>query len=164
MAAVIQVSVSNGAGETPTDGVGGIDFISADNATNSIGNRQTYPITVGTNSYEKWIRLKIATPAQNYTRNFLIWGDGDVTTSTTLMFTANYVTYATPTASTSAVADTDFTGYTAGTYAATWDAATYWATNTGSYTRYAVFQLQVGSDRAAGDWQQETISYSYEEA
>ena len=164
MVATIQVSVQTGAAAgSATDGVTGVDFISADNATNTLPNRQNFPITVGTNSYEKWVRLKIATPGSNYTNNFKIWGDGAVSTSTTLNFTTAYVTYQQATNTVSTIANVNFDGFTAGNKA-TWDTTTYWQTNTGSYTKYSVFQLSVLNDREPGNWEQETISYSYDEA
>jgi len=161
MVAVLQVSVSYGAGPTNSDGVSGIDLISADNATNSPANRSTYPITVGTNSYEKWVRLKIQTAPDNYVRSFKVWGDGGVMTSTTLYFTGAYATYSEGTTATSAIANADFTSYTAGA-PATWDDAEYSLTD--SYTAYTVWQLAVGSDANPGNWTQETINYSYQEA
>lgn len=163
MAATIQVAVSVGAGPTVTDGVAGIDLISADNSTNTLGNRQANPITVGTNSYEKWVSLKVATPPANYVTNFKIWGDGGVDTSTTLRFTTGYVTYQQGTTALSTIANTTFVNFTANNKA-TWDTTTYWATNTGSYTKYTVFQLQVDATAGPGNWTQETISYSYDEA
>jgi hypothetical protein len=138
----------------------GIDLISADNATNTLANRQAYPITVGTRSYEKWIKLYVDTAPANGVTNFLIWGDGAVSTSTTLYFTGNYVTGVTPTSVTSTVANANFTTYTSSNKA-TWDTASYSAT--GSVTKYAVFQLAVNADANPGNWGQETISYSYDE-
>lgn len=161
MAATLQLAVSYGAGPTVADNVTGVDFISADNATNTLSNRQAYPITVGTNSYEKWVRLKIVTAPANYVQSFKIWGDGAVDQSTTLMFTANWVTYQQGTTAASTIANTTFTAFTAATKA-NWDYASYSATN--AYTRYAVFQLQVHSSAGPGNWTQETISYSYDEA
>lgn len=164
MAAVVQVSVQTGASAgSATDNVSGIDLISADNATNTLANRQNYPITVGTNSYEKWVRLKIASGVSNYVENFKIWGDGAVDSSTTLAFTAGYVTYQQGTTATSTIAATSFATKTAGTKA-DWDTTTYGTAAIPAYTKYAVFQLQVGADAAAGNWTQETIYYSYEEA
>lgn len=164
MVATLQVSVQTGAAAgSATDGVSGIDFVSADNATNTLVNRQNNPVTVGTNSYEKWVRLKVATPAANYVTNFKIWGDGAVDSTTTLAFTAGYVTYQQGTSIASTIANANFVTYTAGNKA-TWDTTTYWQTNTGSYTKYAVFQLQVGATANPGNWTQETISYSYDEA
>lgn len=161
MAASLSVRVYTGASAgTESGAVTGIDFISADNATNSLGNRTSFPITVGTNSYEKWIKLKVDTAPANGVTNFKIWGDGAVQTSTTLNFTAGYVTGATPTTGASSVANTTFTNFTSNNKA-TWDSASYTATN--ATTKYAVFQLVVAADAAAGNWTQETISYSYDE-
>ena len=59
MAAALSLRVYTGAtAATESAAVTGIDFISADNATNSSGNRSSNPVTVGTNSFEKHLRLK----------------------------------------------------------------------------------------------------------
>ncbi len=161
MVASLSLRVYTAAGAvTESSAQTGADLISADNATNSLGNRTTNPVTVGTNSYEKWLKLKIDTAPANGVTNFKLWGDGTVQTSTTLMFTAAYSTGATPTNAASSVANTTFTNFTSGNKA-TWDAATYSATN--ATTKYAVFQLQVASDAAPGNWTQETVNYSYDE-
>lgn len=162
MAALLQLSVQTGAGAgSATEPVTGIDLISADNATNTLANRQANPITVGTNSYEKWIRLKIISAPQNYVQNFSVWGDGAVDQSTSLMFTGAYVTYQQGTTAASTIANRTFTQYTAAAKAQ-WDATSY--SQTGSYTKYIVFQLQVGATAGPGNWTQETINYSYDEA
>lgn len=161
MAATLVLSVSTGSTPDVTDSVTGIDLISADNSTNSLANRQANPITVGTNSYEKWARLKITATPANYVQSFKVWFNDTVDTSTTLNFTGAYVTYQEGTAATSTIADTDATGYTSG-LKATWDADSY--TNTNDYTQYLVMQLQVGSDASPGNWTQQTVNYSYDEA
>ena len=158
-ALTLRVYTSTSAG-TESSSVAGIDFESADNATNSLANRQANPITVGTNSYEKWLKLKIDTAPANAVTNFKVWGDGAVQTSTTLNFTGAYVTGTTPTTGASTVANAAFTTYTSGNKA-TWDSASYSATN--ATTKYAVFQLVVDSTCGPGNWTQETISYSYDE-
>jgi hypothetical protein len=161
MAAGLTIRVYTGASAgTQSAAVTGIDFVSADNATNTLANRQANPISVGTASYEKWMKLYVDTAPANAVTNFKIWGDGAVQTSTVLYFTAAYVTGTTPVATTSTVANTAFTGYTAGNKA-TWDATSY--TATGSMTKFTVFQLSVGADCGPGNWTQETISYSYDE-
>jgi hypothetical protein len=161
MAATVSVRVNTSTNAATESGaVTGIDFISADNATNNLTNRQTYPITVGTVSYEKWLTLKIDAKPANNISNIQIWGDGGVTTSTSLYFTGNYATGVTPVNTTSSIADVSFTNYTAGSKA-TWDAGPY--TNTNDVTNFAVFQLRVDSDAGPGNWEQETISYSYDE-
>jgi hypothetical protein len=139
--------------------VTGIDLISADNATNSLANRQANPITVGTNSFEKYTYLKIDTPPANAVTNFKIWGDGTVATSTALYW-GTTDTYATPTNTTSSVATTNFTGVTSSAKG-TWDTASYSATN--ATTDYSVFQLVVSAGASPGNWPTETVSYSYDE-
>ena len=161
MVAALSVRVYTGAtAATQSAAVTGIDFISADNATNSLANRQANPITVGSKSYEKWLKLYIDTPPANGVTNFQIWGDGAVMTSTTLYFTGQYITGTTPVVTTSTVAATAFTAYTAGNKAA-WDTVSY--SVTGSVTKYAVFQLAVDATANPGNWTQETLSYSYDE-
>jgi hypothetical protein len=161
MAATLVLSVSTGSTPTVTDSVTGIDLISADNATNSLANRQAYPITVGNNSYEKWIRLKITATPANYVQSFKVWFNETVDTSTTLYFTGAYVTYQEGTTATSTIADDDATDWTS-TAKATWDNDSY--TNTNDYTKYLVMQLEVGSDASPGNWTQQTVNYSYDEA
>ena len=160
MAASLSLRVYTSTGPTESSAVTGADLISADNATNSLANRQANPITVGTNSYEKWLGLKIDTAPANAVTNFLVWGDGAVMTSTTLKFTAAYVTYQQGTTASSTIANTTFTNFTSGNKA-TWDSASYSATN--ATTKRVVFQLQVDSTAAAGNWTQETVNYSYDE-
>lgn len=161
MAATLTLRVYTGsAAGTESSSVTGIDFESADNATNSLANRQANPITVGTNSYEKWLKLKVDAAPANAVTNFKIWGDGAVQTSTTLTFTGAYVTGTTPVTTASTIANANFTTYTSGNKA-TWDSASYSATN--ATTKYSVFQLQVDATCGPGNWTQETISYSYDE-
>jgi hypothetical protein len=160
MAASLSLRVYTSSGPTESAVVTGADLISADNATNSLANRQANPITVGNNSYEKWLKLKVDTAPANAVTNFKIWGDGAVMTSTTLKFTAAYVTYQQGTTAASTIANTTFVNFTSGNKA-TWDSASYSATN--ATTKFVVFQLVVDSTAGAGNWTQETVNYSYDE-
>lgn len=160
MAASLSLRVYTSSGPTESGAVTGIDLESADNATNTLANRQANPITVGTRSYEKWLKLKLDTAPANGVTNFKIWGDGAVMTSTTLFFTGNYITYQQGTTAVSTIATTTFNGFTSSNKA-TWDATSYSATN--ATTRFVVFQLDVVATAAPGNWTQETISYSYDE-
>jgi hypothetical protein len=161
MAATLTFRVYTGsAAGTESAAVTGIDYISADNATNTLGNRQTNPIAVGGQSYEKWMKMKVDTAPANSVSNFEVWGDGTVMTSTTLMWTGNYTTGTTPTNAASTIANTTFTNFTAGNKM-TWDAASYSATN--ATTQYLVSQLQVAASAGPGNWTQETISVSWTE-
>jgi hypothetical protein len=162
MAATLTFRVYTGsAAGTESASVTGIDLESADNATNTLGNRQTNPITVGTNSYEKWLKMKVDNAPANSVSNFKLWGDGTVQTSTTLMVTGNYTTGTTPVTTVSTVANTTFVNFTTGNKM-TWDAGSYSATN--ATTKYAVFQLQVDATCGPGNWTQETVSVSFDEA
>ena len=84
-------------------------------------------------------------------------------TSTTLSFTGAYVTYQLGTTATSTIANANATTFTAGNKAV-WDNAPYTAANTGSYTKYLVLQLAVGATAGPGNWTQQTVNYSYDEA
>ena len=162
MAAVLTVRVYTGAtAGTESAAVTGIDLLGdADNATNTLANRQAHPIDAGSQSYEKWLKLKIDTPPANGVTTFQVWGDGAVQTSTTLFWTGAYVTGVTPTSGVSAKAATSFATYTSGNKGS-WDTNSYSATN--ATTQFAIFQLAVDATCGPGNWGQETINYSYSE-
>lgn len=160
MAAAVSIRVYTGTNAaTQSSSVTGIDFISADNATNSLGNRQSNPITAGNNSYEKWLKAYVDTAPDNAVTNFLFWTDGTVDSNTTLYVGATD-TGATPTASNSTVATTSATTYTSGSKL-TWDSASYTAQD--DTTDYLVLQLRTTGSASAGNWTQETLNYSYDE-
>jgi hypothetical protein len=160
MAAVLSLRVRTGApAGTESSAVTGIDLISADNATNSLANRQANPITVGTRSFEKWTYLKVDTAPANAVANFKIWGDGGVAANTTLYW-GTTATYATPVNTSSSVATTNFNTVTSGAKG-TWHAGSLSALN--AVTNYSVFQLDVQSGASPGNWPTETVSYSYDE-
>lgn len=163
MAATLQLAVSYGAGPTVADNVPGIDLESADNYFNTLSNRQANPITVGNRSYEKWIRLKITATPSNYVVNHKVWFNSTMDTSTTLYFTGQVVGYQQGTTAASTIATLVATTYTQGNKS-TWDTTTYWSTNLNSYTKYLVLQLAVGADAGPGNWTQQTVNYSYDEA
>jgi uncharacterized Rossmann fold enzyme len=161
VAATVSLRVYSGSNAaTESSAVTGADLISADNATNSLANRQANPVTVGTRSYEKWLKLKVDAAPANGITNVQMWGDGNIMTSTALWFTGGFVTGATPTNAASSVANADFVGFTAGNKAV-WDSASLTATNATS--KYAVFQLEVDATAGPGNWTQETVNYSYDE-
>ena len=162
MAATLVLRVSTGS--TPDVAtVTGIDLISADNSTNSLANRQANPITVGTNSYEKWVRLMITATPANYVQSFKVWFNSTVDTSTTLYFTGGFVTYQQGTTETSTIANAVSTAWTSSTKA-DWDLAQYTAGQLNAYTKYLVMQLAVGATAGPGNWTQQTVNYSYQEA
>jgi hypothetical protein len=161
MAATLTVRVNTGTSAgTQSDAVTGIDFISADNATNSLVNRQAYPIAAGgAPSYEKWLTLRVDVAPDNGVTNFEVWGDGAVDANTTL-YAGVTGTAATPVNTTSSVATADFTDYTTGSRL-TWDAASL--TTVGDVTDFLVLQLVASASAEPGNWTQETIYYSYTE-
>jgi hypothetical protein len=138
----------------------GIDLISADNSLNSIGNRASYPITAGTNSYEKWLKARVDAAPDNYVKNFALYGDGAVQAETTL-YVGKTADAATPAASVSSIATNDWASYVASAKF-DWHAASI--ASIGDLTDFAVFQLATTASAAAGNWQQETINYSFDEA
>jgi len=161
MAATVSIRVNTGASAgNESSTVTGIDLISADNATNSLANRQANPITAGNSSYEKWLTAKVDAAPDNYVENFEVWGDGTVQATTTL-FLGVIATGAAPTSGDSSVATNDYTTYTSGNKFA-WHATQLTATN--SVTDFLVLQLDVGAGADAGNWTQETLNYSYDEA
>jgi hypothetical protein len=85
--------------------------------------------------------------------------------SSTTLYVGKTATGVTPTSADSTVATNAWTTYQAtGKFA--WHATKHATNMTGvaSTTDFAVFQLDVDSDAAAGNWTQETINYSYDEA
>ena len=78
----VNLTCNSGAGETETDITGaGIDFITADNCTNTSGNRTTNPITIPSSgfaySYDKWLKFELGTTEPDtQVTNFQFWGGG----------------------------------------------------------------------------------------
>lgn len=161
MAATVSIRVNYGADAgTESNTVTGVDLISADNATNSEANRAANPITAGNKSYEKWLTAHVDAAPDNYVDTFEVWGDGTVQSSTSL-YIGKTDTGVTPTSADSSIATNDFTGYTSGNKF-DWHATDL--TGVGSVSEFLVMQLDVDADAAAGNWTQETINYSYNEA
>lgn len=161
MAATVTIRVNTGTDAgTESEAVTGIDLISADNATNTLDNRTANPITAGNSSFEKWLTAVVDAAPDNYVDTFEAWGDGTVQASTAL-YVGVTATGVTPTSADSTVATNAWTSYTSGAKFA-WHATDL--TGVGSTTDFLVFQLDVDADAAAGNWTQETLNYSYNEA
>jgi hypothetical protein len=77
------------------------------------------------------------------------------------LFVGKTATGVTPTSADSTVATNSWVNYTS-TSKFAWHATNM--TGVGSTSDFAVFQLDVDSDAAAGNWTQETLNYSYDEA
>ena len=168
MAATISLRVYTGTdAATESAAVTGVDFISADNAVNSSGNRTSNPISVGTNSFEKHIRAKVDVAPANGVGNFKFWTDGSGMANVGLRAKLSVGTGgATPgTGDTTPTATTmtgDVSAYTLTAAAkGTWDANTY--DTVGEVTEALLLQVQPTGAAAAGNWTQETFNYSYDE-
>lgn len=160
MAATVSIRVNTGTNAgTQSAAVTGIDFISADNATNSLANRTTYPVVADDRSFEKWLTARIDAAPDNQCDNWQFWTDGAVQSNTTL-YAGVTATGATPTDSNSTVATTDATTYTSGSKLS-WDTSAL--TSIGHVTEFLVLQLDAGASATAGNWGQEVLNYSYDE-
>jgi len=164
MAATVTLHVFTGTNAgTESGAVTGIDFISADNATNSLANRTTYPITIPTSgtaySFEKWLKLRIGAGLANQISNVKFWTDGSFQANTGVKY-GTTATGATPVQTASTKATTDAATATSGAKA-TWDGGTY--NTTGLINNYLVLQLNVTDAATQGNWTQETFYYSYDE-
>lgn len=143
----------------------GIDLESADNSTNSIGNRQANPITVPSGatsafSYEKWLLLRVDVAPANAVTNFKAWcaGAASVGTGVTLAGEAAVTSYTTPVSTSRATAAVLPTSSGS---ALVWDSGSY--STIGNTTKYLVLQLVVLSTAGPGNISQQTVSYSYDE-
>lgn len=160
MAATVSIRVCTGAScGTTSNTVTGIDLMSADGATNSAANRAAHPITVNTRSYDKWLIFYVDGAPDNAVDNLQFYGDGTFDSSTHFYVGKTSVA-GTPTSGDSPVATNDMTNYTSGARLA-WHATNM--TGVGSLSDYLVLQLDVDADAAAGNWTQETLTYTYDE-
>ena len=168
MAAVVDVRVytsTNAATESGTQT--GTSFLSIDSAATDSGTRQSNPVTAGTASFEKHLRLKITTAPAVSVGNIKWWTDGSGQANVNLRAKEAVGTGgATPgtgdtTPSASAMSG-DIDGYTRTSGAkGTWDSGSYSALN--NVTKALLLQLQPQAAASPGAWTQETINYSYDE-
>lgn len=168
MPATISLRVYTGASAaTESAAQTGISFMSIDSAATDTTTRANNPVAAGTNSFVKFLRLKLDVAPSNAVTNFLWWTDGAGQANVALRAKEAVGTGgATPgtggvtPAATALTADID--AYTRVTGAkGTWDAASYSTLN--NVTKGLQLQLQPAAGAAAGPWTQETINYSYDE-
>lgn len=168
MAASLSVRVQTGASAgVQSAAVSGIDFISADNATNTLANRAANPISIpgsGSNySYEKYLKLAVDVAPANAVTNFKIWsaqgGVGGGGTGLTINAAGAVASYAQGVNTASAIATAALP--TSQGSAVVWDSSSY--STLGNVTKYAVLQLKVDSTASAGNITQAVLSYSYDE-
>lgn len=171
MVATLGLFVYSGTNAATESGaaVTGISFFgtTATTASNTaLADRQADPITVGSNSASKSLRLKITAVPANAVTNFKFWTDGAGTANVGLRGKVVGTGGATPgtggeTPTTSAITgSTDAYTWTSGS-PLTWDSASYSAS--GNVTKSLVLQLQPTASATAGNWPTETLSYSYDE-
>jgi len=161
MAATVEWHVFTGSPLADDGAMGaGQDLCSTDNDAYSSANRTANPIIVGDYSYEKWMALKVTVAPDNWISSFKLWGNADIALNTTLRV-GSTATGAAPVDTASTVATNDFYGFTSlAKY--TWDSDVYTLLN--AFTKYLVWQLQVGALATPGDWGPYTVYYEYTEA
>lgn len=167
MVATLSLRVCTGStATTVSDPVSGLAFLSTDSPSSDFTTRMTYPVVVGTSSYEKHLRLKVDAPPNVSVSNFRFWTDGSPAPNVALKFRsvgtggASAAGDATPVAT--AMTGGDAYAYTASSPYTGWDTNSYSATN--SYTRALVLQLQPSVSATPGTWPQEVLYLSYDES
>ena len=161
-------SGTNGATESAS-AVTGISFFGTTATAadvNTLAARQADPITVGSNSVDKQVRLKITVAPANGVTNFKFWTDGAGQANVGLRAKVIGTGGATPgsggstPATTALASDADAYTYTSGAKL-TWDSASY--ATVGNVTKALQLQLQPTASATPGNWTQETLNYSYDE-
>lgn len=153
MAATVRINEANGAGQTVTSGITNSNYGSNDSANLTAA---TYPITAGSNSYEKWQKLEVtAMGGSSKVKDIKVWYTGTLAGSDALKTnarTSSYggaATYATPVAATSSVATQTMPSSAPANNLGIGGSLTGELTSTGS-TDYLVHQLQVDNATTAG--------------
>jgi hypothetical protein len=164
-AATVEISETNGAGATVTDGIGDTDMGSTDAANlDPVAN----PVTAGNNTYEKWQRFHVsAMGGSSAINNLQVWRTsalGGAATHKTNARTTSYggaASYATPVATTSSVAtQTMPTSDPAAANLGIGGSLSGSRTTTG-YSDYLVHQIQTNAADTAGSTS--TLNYQYDE-
>lgn len=168
MPATLSLRVYTGANAaTESAAQTGISFLSVDNAANDGTTRANNPVAAGTNSFVKFLRLRLDVAPANAVTNFLWWTDGTGQANVALRAKEQVGTGGaspgtggvTPSAT---ALTTDIDAYTRTSGAkGTWDTASY--STVGHVTKGLQLQLQPAAGAAAGPWTQETINYQYDE-
>lgn len=165
MAATVQISESNGSGETVHDNVANLNMGSTD-AYELVA--ATYPITAGNNAYEKYIRVKLSNlSGSDHIQNIKVWRTGSLSGSDVLLTnaaTSGYTedSYAQPVATDSSVATVALPSSEPASANLGIDGSLSGNLNAnGEYSDYLVLQLQVDSGTTAGA--SCTINFKYEE-
>lgn len=165
MAATVQINEFNTAGETKTASITSSNFGSSDAVNLVVASNK---ITPGQNSFEKWQKIEVTNmDTATSIDNLKIWVTGTLSGSDSLLTnarTSSYggaETFATPTASTSSVADQTMPSSEPGTAnLGIGGSLTGELTATGA-SDYLVMQLQVDSGTTSGATL--TVHYQYDE-
>jgi len=167
MTATFELSESNGASETVTDGITNLNYGSADQANLTPAD---HPITAGENSYEKWVRCHF-TGTFNKIDNIRIWksagdyvtGESIKTNLTTDAGSYSAASYSQPTQNTSTVATNDMpTSEPSSANLGIGGSLTGSLTSEG-YSDYWVSQLQTTTSTPPGDVNTKTFTIKYDE-
>lgn len=161
MTATWGFSESNGVGESITDSISSVNFGSVD-SPNLVP--ATYPVTINTNSFCKYIRGKF-TGTWTVISNMKFWKSaGTLLTGETLKASAN-ATYATPSASSTGDTDCPTAVESALAINSAEGAATivYGAFGVSGYTGYIRLQIQSTASTPSGSGNQKTLTFQYDE-
>lgn len=164
MAATVQISESNGAGETITENVSNINMGSTDAANITAAS---YPITAGTYSYEKYNRVHLESlSGSTKIQNIKVWRTGDSLGSDTHKTSAressySEPSYATPVNTVSSYTQTMPTSEPTGANLGIDGSLTGALDADGEYSDYLVHQIYV--DAATTTGKSCTMNFKYEE-
>jgi hypothetical protein len=155
MSATVTMRVYTGSGAgTESSAQIGFDLVSIDSAENSPSNRSTNKVAPGSNSFEKWLRLRLDAADGKTVSNFWVERTGDLPDGVVVKI-GTTETPATPTASESTVArETMADGRRYWFDAGSYDEA-------GDHTRYLVLQEQVAADAADGAIDTQTFEWGW---
>ena len=165
MTATFELSESNGAGETVTDGITNLNYGSADQPNL---DPATYPITAGQNSYEKWVRCHF-TGTFNKIDNIRIWmSSGTYVTGETIktnLTTSGYTaaSYSQPTQNTSTVATNNMPTSEPSSANLGIGGSLSGSLTSEGYSDYWVSQLQTTTSTPPGDVNTKTFTIKYDE-
>ena len=156
MAAVFAYSESNTVSETVTDGITNLNFGSNDSVNL---NTSTYPITVNTASFEKYIRAKFSSTFTTIS-NMLFWKSAGTLVAGESITAAANVAFATPSATPNADSAIPTSSGSALVIQAASGASTIVAPG---YTKYIRCQLQTTGSTPSGAVNQKTFTFQYDE-
>ena len=160
MAATFQWSESNGAGEEITDGISNLNFGSNDSANL---NTLTYPVIIGTNSYEKYIRIKFSGSGWSEISNVKLWKSAGAYKTGEVIKAISNQTYDEPVDTTSSKATEDIPteeGSALDIESTEGDPSIF--TEAG-YSKYIVMQTQSTGSTPSGSGNTKTITVQYDE-